>query len=87
MSRINKTSLYSEETDVEVYLYLGIVHCSICCPEDMPIKEVERIVNLLNPTGISSDWEVSQETHFATGHRNPCPCEHDSNKVHRLMVC
>lgn len=85
--KINHTSLFSEETDVEVYSYIGLVHCSICVPKDMPIEEVERVVNILNPTGLEWGWTVSEETHFNDGYTNPCPCEHDSNKVHRLMDC
>lgn len=76
-----------EKDGVEVYAYLGLAYCSICHPRDMPLNEVLRICNSLNPTGLDHEWEFSEETFFKTGQPNPCVCERDPNKLHRLLVC
>ena len=73
-------------SELEVYS-TGIVHCSICTNIES-VEEIERIVNLKNPTGISSYWRVSKNKNFRGGEPNPCPCDQkpDTHK-HYLMEC
>lgn len=63
----------------------GMVHCSICT--DMKnVQAIEAAVNAQNPTGIASQWKVSEEK-FADGSDNPHQCEDDAANRHYLMVC
>lgn len=70
------------------YVYAnGCVHCSVCVPKDLPIKEIESVVNSENPTGLDHGWKVDDAPSFATGESNPHPCEQDQTRMHYLMVC
>lgn len=65
----------------------GLVHCSVCT-NIKSREKIEKLVNLKNPTGISSKWSISDDKTFAGGESNPCPCEQKSNThKHYLMVC
>ena len=70
---------------VSIYA-LGLIHCCVCAPKDMPLEEVEKSVNELHPTGIASSWSKSEDS-FANGSPNPSPCEKDKACVHYLMSC
>lgn len=72
--------------DVDVYA-AGLLTCSVCAPADMTIEEVVAEVNAINPTGISSQWQHSEEPTFKTGQPNPTVCEQDPDCRHYLMVC
>lgn len=74
------------ESDVFVYAS-GIVFCSVCAPENMSRSEVERLVNMQNPSGVTP-WKISEER-FATGEENPHKCEkYDQEKrLHYLLNC
>lgn len=74
-------------SEVEVYAPFGIVHCSVCVPKDMSKEDIELEVNRINPTGISSEWKISDNTHFNTGETNPCICNQNPEKMHYLMNC
>ncbi len=65
----------------------GLVCCSVCVPIDMPIGEVERLVNLHHSTGIDSRWALSSDEHFAGGEPNPSPCADDRARQHFLLAC
>lgn len=66
---------------------VGLVSLSACVPADLPLPEVERQVNEKNPTGVGP-WKVSDAPMFADGtHTNPCLCEHDDSRIHRLLHC
>lgn len=71
---------------IEIYAK-GLVYCSVCAPNGMTVKEVERKVNIYNPTGVSSRWKISPNKTFKDGLTNPCKCENDSSKLHYLCVC
>ena len=73
-------------SDVQVYAN-GIVCCSVCAPEGMPVELIEEEVNLNNPTGISSPWRVSDDEAFATGEPHPHPCEQVPGRLHYLLNC
>lgn len=72
-------------TSIEVYS-VGLVYASVCAKADLPPEEVERLVNEVSPTGISSRWTISPEK-FRTGEDNPHQCETHSDRKHYLMVC
>ncbi len=77
---------FKMEDELEVYS-LGIVHCSVCTNIKDP-ERVEMLVNMRCPTGTSSNWKISEEPKFHTGHTNPCPCEQKpKTHKHYLMVC
>lgn len=46
----------------------GIVHCSVCAPKDLQIKDIEDEVNLSNPTGIQNSWKVDKENFKRTNY-------------------
>ena len=71
--------------ELEVYSN-GLVHCSLCTNIKSK-KRVEQMVNLKNPTGISSPWRISKDN-FRSGESNPCPCERKpETHKHYLMEC
>jgi hypothetical protein len=53
----------------------------------MTVEEVVNAINLQNPTGISSKWQISENEKFRSGEPNPCVCERDPDRRHYLMVC
>lgn len=78
-----------EPHDRSVIVYsTGIVSCSVCAPADMPPAEVAAEVNMTQPTGISSDWKISEEATFASGDPHPSPCDkYPEQRTHRLLYC
>lgn len=69
----------------EIYS-LGMVYASVCTT----LKSREAIVDTMNehsPTGIGSDWAVSEDPAFRTGEPNPCQCEEDPDRMHWLLNC
>lgn len=73
--------------EVEVY-HVGLVCLSACAPKDMPIEEVESLINVQHPTGIASAWRKSKDPTFKAGEPNPCPCnDHPDGRVHYLLEC
>jgi hypothetical protein len=74
-------------SEIEIYSQ-GPVACSVCAPKEMERGEVERLVNLENPTGIESRWHISDDTHFASGHSHPGPCPDNTlTRTHYLLTC
>lgn len=78
--------------DIDIYTW-GLCHASVCVPKDMPRDEIVALVNVKNPTGISSPWVISDEPTFRTDKDgetkpNPCPCSrHPETHIHYLLVC
>lgn len=77
--------------DVEIYAQ-GPITCSVCAPTTMPREAVGEAVNQQAPTGISSKWAISTDTHFAEDSDGdakpmPCPCEADPERQHWLLRC
>lgn len=70
---------------IRVYAH-GVVHLSVCVPAEMTREAIAQEVNSRYPTGISSQWEISEEP-FRTGESNPCVCNEDKSRKHYLMVC
>lgn len=72
--------------ELEVYSN-GIVHCSVCT-NIRQRDRIENLVNIMNPTGTSNRWTISNEPTFSGGEPNPCPCENKpKTHKHYLMVC
>lgn len=77
----------TDVSHVVVYSH-GLVCCSACAPKEMSARQVADEVNVLNPTGISSPWEVSSDrTFFGSEKTNPGPCEVDASRKHWLLTC
>jgi hypothetical protein len=75
----------SEREELEIYSN-GLVHCSVCT-NVIDRKRIEELVNLKNPTGIASQWKISNDN-FKNGNSNPCPCENKpKTHKHYLMEC
>jgi hypothetical protein len=72
-------------SDIAVYA-VGLVHCSVCYPAGMDEDEILRDVNLRTPTGLDHEWEFSGKETFSGGQPNPCPCDTDPSREHRLLV-
>lgn len=72
--------------DIQIYAR-GLVACSACAPEDATREAIEREVNIINPTGISSQWKISTDEKFASGEPMPNKCETARNKLHYLLTC
>ena len=66
---------------------VGLCFASVCAPAALSIDEVLEAVNSRWPTGLDHGWTVSPAETFRTGQPNPCPCEQDSSRVHRLLEC
>ena len=74
------------EEKIQIYS-VGLVYLSVCVPKEMSKERIEELVNAERATGISSDWEVSDET-FASGDPNPYPCSTcPDDRLHYLMNC
>ena len=75
-------------TDLFVYA-MGLSVCSVCVPEDMPIGKIEELANVQEPTGIDSNWKLSEDKTFTTGEENPCKCDkyHKEKRLHYLLKC
>lgn len=72
--------------ELEVYSK-GIIYCSVCT-NIKSIKRIEELVNLRNPTGISSKWSLDKKGNFKTGETNPCVCERNpKTHKHYLLSC
>jgi hypothetical protein len=78
------SELKEASKDFEPYS-VGLVHASVC--SELSPEETETRMNAEHPTGIASDWTISEET-FSDGTPNPAPCnlKPDTHK-HYLMVC
>ena len=71
--------------DFEAYS-IGICHASVC--SSLTLEETEKQLNQEYPTGIQSQWKLSEDTNFQTGQSNPCPCEqHPKTHKHYLFDC
>ena len=66
----------------------GLCSSSVCVDKNLSKKEVNKIMNALNPTGISSKWKISKNKTFKTGEKNGCDCDkHPKTRRHYLMNC
>lgn len=70
---------------IEIYAK-GLVHCSVCAEKYLSYDAIEKYVNEVNPTGITSAWKISQES-FGDGTKNPSFCPDDPKRKHYLLVC
>lgn len=64
---------------------IGFVCASICT--NMTVEEATEELNAQHPTGISSQWQPSEDKTFVGGQPNPCPCDQDPNRKHYLFNC
>lgn len=79
------TTIIDDCTHVTVYAS-GLVCCSVCT-DLKGIRRITAAVNLVNPTGIRSQWKKSKDKTFAGGQPNPCPCDKDPKRKHYLFNC
>ena len=66
---------------------IGLCYASVCVDKNQSIEDVTTELNATHPTGISSNWKLSKNTHFATGATNPCQCEQYPDRLHYLFSC
>ena len=77
-----------KDPDNEVWIYAaGIISCSVCAPGGMDRDVVALQVNHKIPTGISSKWRISDDTHFKSGETIPCDCPDAPGRKHWLLHC
>lgn len=67
-------------------LSIGLCYMTVCTNVESPI-DIEKLANAEHPSGVSSPWRLSTDKNFATGHTNPCACEHDGGRKHYLLSC
>lgn len=73
-------------SDVRVYA-MGLISLAACAPAEMTGEQVAAEVNTEAPTGISSQWQPSEEP-FEGQDANPIPCNHEPEaRCHWLMEC
>lgn len=65
----------------------GIICLSLCVPAGLTHEQIAYIANAKMPTGISSQWAISDDTHFSGGQTNPCDCERGPAHQHYLLNC
>lgn len=64
---------------------VGLCHASVCT--SLSVEEATRLLNRNNPTGIESQWKLSDDKNFKSGEANGFDCpDHPGNK-HYLFVC
>lgn len=76
-----------EELSGVIVYGVGFVVLSVCHPADMALDDVLDVANREHMTGLDHGWMPSLAPHFASGEPNPCPCERDPGRVHRLLEC
>ena len=74
------------DNSIEVYA-VGLCCASVCAPASLPRGDVETMVNIMEPTGIGSGWQISEHATFKGGEPNPCPCQHNPERQHWLLNC
>jgi len=73
--------------DAVIIYSIGMVAMSVCAKKNLTPKFIEKEVNRMSPTGISTDWVMSKDKKFKSGHPNPCQCEEHTNRKHYLLNC
>lgn len=76
----------TRRSPVVVYSW-GACAASVCAPTSMTAAEVVVEVDRQLPTGLSHGWALSDDETFAGGKSNPCVCDQDPGRVHRLLSC
>lgn len=83
-TRAKRAVLTEGSGDFAVYAS-GICQASVCT--SLSIDEATERLNCELPTGISSQWRVSDES-FHDGGANPRPCDGEpTTHVHLLFEC
>lgn len=65
---------------------VGICCMSVC--SSLEPKEIIVRANQEHPTGILSNWDISEDKKFASGEEMPCVCnENPKTHKHWLLNC
>ena len=65
---------------------IGLCSASVCT--SLSVDEAVVKMNEENPTGISSNWSLSADTHFHGGtYTNGCDCPDYPGNKHYLLNC
>lgn len=64
---------------------VGLIHASVCA--EGPLEDITARLNREHPTGITSQWEPSKDSTFASGQPNPCQCPDRPEAKHYLFSC
>lgn len=71
--------------DFELY-EPGFCHSSVCT--SLSVSDATIRINAVYPTGISSQWVLSEDTTFASGGSMPGVChDHPETHKHYLFTC
>jgi hypothetical protein len=74
-----------EMKDFEAYS-IGICNASVC--SSLTLEEITKRLNERYPTGIASQWTLSEDKQFHSGQPHPCPCEENpETHMHYLFHC
>lgn len=64
---------------------VGLISASVCT--SLPIDQATQRLNTAYPTGISSKWQPSEDTHFKCGTPIGCQCPDYKDNKHFLFNC
>lgn len=82
MESIEVKGIEREEFEV---IAVGVCYATVCTR--LSDEAAAEQLNGLHPTGLDHGWSVCEDTHFASGHTNPCQCpDHEENR-HVLFSC
>ena len=73
--------------DTVIVYAAGLISMSVCAASTATREEIENAVNASHPTGISSRWQISDDTTFASGEPMPAPCDQEPDRQHWLVSC
>lgn len=75
--------------DIDIQMIaVGICYMSVCVLKHATKKQIEEQANMNQPTGISSKWQLAEDSQFAEGTPNPCPCDKQpETRMHYLLNC
>jgi hypothetical protein len=76
-----------ERVEIAQQTVLVVVACAV---KDATKEEIERHVNSVIPTGISSKWGIAEEVYQGKDKpatKNPCPCDDHADRLHYVLYC
>lgn len=77
-------SAFRDPAGVDIYSY-GLCFASVCSA--LTLDEVKAAMAAY-PTGVTSQWTLSEDDSFRDGRPHPCPCDaKPATHTHYLFAC
>lgn len=78
----------SNATERPIITSEGLCYLTACASNLQAPHEVEAMVRSFKEAGTKRGWMLCEDTHFATGQTNPCPCDREpDSRTHYLFAC